>query len=208
MMYSFPFSASVLLLSAVILLSSFSNNTTPLADTLSIVRSLPGLEWHGCAIDVTDPFDSNGIQSRDGIFGPGPDPGQDVAALIPRVFTPVVPGGRLQPNSRRPDEDTPDTPDTPKEPPSKTHKPGDQKKKRPTPNDPDKCDDEKPESRALSFEKRRITCLGIIKPFLQSRVTLIFFSFPPQMTRVDIFFFLQTRSAPSVFCIHYIFFIP
>lgn len=63
-------------------------------------------------------------------------PGQDVAALIPRVFTP---GGRLQPNSRRPDEDTPDTP---KEPPAKTHKPGDQKKKRPTPDDPDKCDDE------------------------------------------------------------------
>lgn len=148
MMYLFPFSASVLLLSAVILLSSFSNNTTPLVDTLSIARSLPGLEWHGCAIDVTDPFDSNGIQSRDGILGPGPEPGQDVAALIPRVFTPVVPDGRLQPNSRRPDEDTPDTtdtpdtPDTPKGPPSKTHKPGDQKKKRPTPDDPDKYDDE------------------------------------------------------------------
>lgn len=50
------------------------------------------------AIDAEAPFGSNGNKQRDGIFGPEPD--QDVATIIPRVFIPAIVGRK--PQNRRP----------------------------------------------------------------------------------------------------------
>lgn len=160
MMHSFPFSARILLLPAVILLS----NTTPLTDSLSIARTRSPVSndvaVHPRAIDAKDPFDSNGNQQRDGIFGPEPEPDQDVAAVIPRVFIPTLAAGsRPQPNYSRLDENTldedapdldmlnngapKDTPegDTHEEGPSKPHGTGHQSEKHPKSGHPKKCDD-------------------------------------------------------------------
>lgn len=100
-------------------------------------------------IHARDPLDSNGNQQRDGIFGPGPEPDQDVAVIIPRVFTPAVVVAKPP---KKPDEDTPDEDndapekdthegDVLEEDPPKPHKTGDQRKKHPKPDDPEKCDD-------------------------------------------------------------------
>ena len=165
MIHSFPSSASMLLLSTGILLSSFSTNTSPLANALTIARARSPVSNDVVvdprAINARDPLDSNGNQQRDGIFGPGPEPDQDVAVIIPRVFTPAVVVAKTP---KKPDEDTPDedndapekdTPDEDndapekdthegdvlEEDPPKPHKTGDQRKKHPKPDDPEKCDD-------------------------------------------------------------------
>lgn len=163
MMHSFPSSASVLLLSTVVFLSSFSTNISPLANALTITRARSPVSndvvADPLAINARDPFDSNGNQRRDGIFGPGPEPDRDVAVIIPRVvgapqLSNLTKGSARKGPARanKPDEDKPDEDeledmsdkdnDAPKvEDPPKPHHP-DHRKKHPTPDDPKKCDDD------------------------------------------------------------------
>lgn len=153
MMHSFPSSASVLLLSTVVLLSSFSTNTSPLANALTITRARSPVSNDVVAdpraINARDPFDSNGNQRRDGIFGPGPEPDRDVAVIIPREMIPrpsTLQSGkaRKNPDDNKPNGDTSNKDnDAPKvEDPPKPHHPGGHGKKSPKPGGPKKCDDD------------------------------------------------------------------
>ena len=144
-MHSFPYSARVLFLSAVVILLSLSTNITPRANALRIVRARYTVSNDVAvdprAIDAKDPFESNGNKQRDGIFGPEQD--QDGAAIIPRGIMPAFVGSR--PHNKRPkdktlaentsEEDNGDAPTTDteeedmfEEDPPKTHKTGRQKK--------------------------------------------------------------------------------
>lgn len=157
-MHSFSYSASLLFLSAVISLLSFSPNITPRANAMSIVRARSpvsnGMAVDRRAIDAEAPFDSNGNKQRDGLFVPEAD--QDIAAIIPRVF--ILPFVGRKPQNRRPKvkdpeqntrkEDEPED-DAPKtvtqklsgEDPPKTKKTGELRKKRPTPDKPESYED-------------------------------------------------------------------
>lgn len=159
-MHSLSYSASPLFLAAVVFLLSLSTNITPRANAMIIVRARSPVSNDVAvdrrAIEAEAPFDSNGTKQRDGIFGPEPD--QEVVAIIPRFF--ISPFLGRKPRNRRPKlkdpeqntrkEDVPGD-DAPKtvtqeedlfgEDPPQTPKNGKQRKKRPTPNKPKNCED-------------------------------------------------------------------
>lgn len=118
-MLSLSSSITVVLLSSLVLLSSFSSNTAPLANGLSIPRArgpvFNNQVMEPRAITVEDLLDSNENHRREEISVPALE--KSTAALIPRALTGLplgVKGGQnTRPNSRPPPKEEEDELDPP-----------------------------------------------------------------------------------------------